>query len=58
MNKDRVFMITPLDSETYAIPRRIFLLHSDENFIKVFGKICIDKTVNQTLTSTREVLYT
>lgn len=58
MMKDRVFMITPLDSATYAVPRRIFLLQNDEKFIKNFGNICGDKTISQTLTSTREVHYT
>jgi len=56
--KDRVFMITQLDDETYAMQRRIFLLQSDDNFIKNFGRICSDKEIRQTLTSTREVQYT
>ena len=56
--KDRVFMITPLNSATYAIPRRIFLLQNDENFVKNFGEICKDKTIVQTLTYTKEVQYT
>lgn len=55
---DRVFMITPLDSQTYAMPRRIFLLKNDEKFIKIFGDICSDRTIKETVTSTREVLYT
>ena len=56
--KDRVFMITPLDSETYGMPRRIFLLQSDEKFVRNFGEICKDKTIVQTLTYTKEVQYT
>lgn len=56
--KDRVFMITQLDSQTYAVPRRIFLLQKDEKFISNFKNICADNTINQTLTTTREVLYT
>ena len=58
MMNDRIFMITPLDSETYAMPRRIFLLQKEEHFVKVFKNICSDETINQTLTSTREVFYT
>lgn len=56
--KDRIFMITPLDSATYATPRRIFLLQNEDTFIKNFSRLCSDKTVAQTFTSTKEVLYT
>ena len=58
MMKDRVFMITQLDDKTYALPRRIFLLQNDEKFVDNFGKICKDKTITQTFTSTKEVQYT
>ena len=56
--KDRVFMITQLDSENgYAIGRRVFLLMNQAGFHKSFAKICGDKNVKGTLTTTREVLY-
>ena len=56
--KDRVFMITQLDSENgYAIGRRIFLLTNQQGFHKNFAKICGDMSIKGTLTTTKEILY-
>ena len=56
--KDLVFMVTELDSNYgYATGRRVFLLKNDDNFTKVFGKICSDKKVKGTYTTVREVVY-
>lgn len=56
--KDRVYMITQLDSEYgYDVGRRLFVLSSLNNSSFVIKKIIFDKNVKGMYTTSREVLY-
>lgn len=56
--KDSVYMITQLDSQYgYAVGRRIFVLSNEEHFAKVMAKVCTDRSVKGTYTTSKEVVY-